>query len=167
MQEQRFLIATILLVGLIGTPAVYSVVKDPTAGKSRQAKIGTVVAPAGRQPANSEKSDSPSRTETRSKSVVLDYPCQNRGKTLEVDGTLLRLKGGSCISKKWQNLLVVNQANGFTGSVIFLKDSRFTTDFIDLQEGDNQIRIQGQDEKGRFVSQVLTVKRRTPAAIED
>ena len=162
MQEQRFLLITILLVGLIGAPAVYSVVKDPTQTKS--ARKSSASKASARQPANIEKASETGRNRIQSKSVVIDFPCKDQGKVHDVDGTLLRLRGGSCISDKWEKVAVVNQANGFTGSVIFLKDNKFTTDFIDLQEGENKLEIQGVDEKGQTVSRTLTVNRRMPAS---
>lgn len=165
MQEQRFLLITIILVALIGAPAVYSVVKDPTQMKNSQKQLSP--ASSQRQPASVERSENLVRNSIKSKSVVLDYPCNTDKPVLEVDGSLLRLKGGSCISEKWQNVSVMNQANGFTGSVIFLKDDQFTTDFIDLQEGDNQIQFQATDENGKAITRTLTVKSRLPASVEE
>ncbi|MGZ5280542.1 MAG: hypothetical protein ACXWC9_11390, partial [Pseudobdellovibrionaceae bacterium] len=107
------------------------------------------------------------RNAIHSRSVVMNYDCNQTG-NMEVDGTLLRLKGqdSTCLSDKWTNISITNHSNGFTASVIFLKKG-FTTDFIDLKEGDNNLEIQAKDDKGQAITKKITVKRRSIASVED
>jgi hypothetical protein len=168
MQEQRFLLMTVFLVALVGAPAVYSVVREPQelTAEAATENLNPDADSAQRSPASIE-SNSQGRSAIKSKSVVLDYTCKGKSKTFEVDGTLMRLKGKGCLNENWKDLTVVNQTNGFTASVIFLKSNDFTTDFIDLKEGDNHLSIQGTDETGKAVTQKFVVKRRFPASAEN
>jgi len=169
MQERRFLFITSFLIALIGAPAVYSVVREPDLiATSREGQSPTV--DAQRSPASIQEKASDfegtRRNAIKSKSVVLEYKCLDE--KLEVDGSLVRLKGSSCLDEKWQDISIVNHSNGFTASVIFLKNKSFTTDFIDLNEGENKLSIQAKDEKGQAVQKSLIVTRlpRAPASVE-
>lgn len=168
MQERRFLFITFILVLLIGAPAVHSIVEEPVfAVKRTETALGIKV--SSRAPANAPTALAIVRPEhpnaIKSKSVVLDYDCKNENPTEEVEGNLLRLQGTSCIDESWKNITITNHANGFTASVIFLRDKKFTTDFINLQEGDNNLTIQATDSTGKAINQKLTVKRRIPASV--
>jgi hypothetical protein len=167
MQEKRFLSMTAILIVLLGVPAVWSVVREPQTVTVKESSVG---AETRRQPASvvtAQPTAQFRRNAIHSKSVVLDYDCKHKP-NMEVDGTLLRLKGAnsSCLSDKWTEVSVTNHSNGFTASVIFLKNG-FTTDFIDLKEGDNDLEIHAKDDKGQAVSQKITVKRRSIASVED
>ncbi len=167
MHEQRFLLITSFLVALIGAPAVYSVVKEPQSLESlakKQTSTSQDRSPASVKPIVSESSQ---KNAIKSRSVVLDYSCAHEKSSKEVDGTLLRLRGKGCKNSQWKNVSVVNQTNGFTATVVVLKDNQFTTDYIDLQEGDNQIAIKGTDENGKSVNRTFVVKRRFPASTEN
>jgi hypothetical protein len=167
MQEQRFLLITACLVALVGAPAVYSILQEPREALVSQENEGSKSnVDSARAPA-SVKVEAPLRhNNIRSKSVILDYVCKDKGQVYEVDGTLVRFKGSSCLDQM-KDISVINQSNGFTGSIIFLKNKNFTTDFIDLKEGDNQLAIQGTDEKGQKIVKTFVVKRRFPASAED
>jgi hypothetical protein len=120
-----------------------------------------------RHPASAEELEAPKKNAIHSKSVVMNYDCK-KVSDVEVDGTLLRLKGQdtACMSETWTDISITNHTNGFTASVIFLKKG-FTTDFIDLNEGENQLEIQAKDDKGQKVSQRIKVKRRSIASVQD
>lgn len=159
---------------MIGAPAVLSVVREPEEAGSRSSHQHPVavtkdaaVKALDRQPASLEKLEVPRRNVIHSKSVVMNYDCKQLS-DVEVDGTLLRLKGqdSTCMNDKWTDISITNHTNGFTASVIFLKNG-FTTDFIDLNEGENKLEIQAKDDKGQVVSQKITVKRRSIASVEN
>ncbi len=160
MQERRFLTITFCLVTLLGGPAVYSVIQEPI----DLAKDETVS--SARQPASLSKANAGekiSQKGIRSKSVVLDFTCVNKKSIQSVAGGLLRLRGSSCFKPGWKDLTVTNKTNGFTAAVIFLNQKKFTTDFIDLNEGVNELKIQAKGEKGETLTQTLNV-RRLPAS---
>jgi hypothetical protein len=178
MHERKFLVITSFLIVLIGTPAVLSVVSEPEASRSKSGveqlpvhavtKVELSKGPE-RQPATAspDETETPKKNAIHSKSVVMDYDCK-KVSDVEVDGTLLRLKGQdtTCMNENWTDISITNHTNGFTASVIFLKKG-FTTDFIDLNEGDNQLEIQAKDDKGQKVSQKLKIKRRSIASVEE
>jgi hypothetical protein len=179
MHEKRFLLITSFLVVLIGAPAVLSVVREPVALKqvtdsgseshSPSTNAGESTANGQRRPASVpvRSLDVAPRNAIHSRSVVMNYDCTQKGGDMEVDGTLLRLKGQdfSCMNDKWTDVSITNHSNGFTASVIFLKKG-FTTDFIDLKEGENNLEIQAKDDKGQLVTKKFTVKRRAIASVE-
>ncbi len=167
MQEKRFLSITAILIVLLGVPAVWSVVREPQAVAVKESSVAPET---HRQPASvvtAQPTAQSRRNAIHSKSVVLNYDCK-QAPSLEVDGTLLRLKGqnSSCLNDKWTDVSVTNHSNGFTAAVIFLKNG-FTTDFIDLKEGDNDLEIHAKDDKGQAISQKITVKRRSIASIDE
>jgi hypothetical protein len=179
MHEKRFLLITSFLIVLIGAPAVLSVVREPTSSK-KTTETGmeslTVATQASDLPVGGQRNpaavpvrslDTAPRNAIHSRSVVMDFDCKQNG-DLEVDGTLLRLKGQdfSCLNDKWTDVSITNHSNGFTAAVIFLKKG-FTTDFIDLKEGENNLEIQAKDDKGQQVTKKFTVKRRSIASVEE
>lgn len=183
MHEKRFLLITSFMLILIGAPAVMSVVREPVLVLEESAGATGVGATASsavaggqargvasaRSPSPSQtlKSESTHRNAIQSRSVVMEYECKKL-RDAEVDGTLLRLKGQdeTCLNEKWTDISITNHSNGFTAAVIFLKKG-FTTDFIDLKEGDNNLEIQAKDDKGQTITKKFTVKRRSIASVED
>ena len=165
--ERRFLAITMLLLALIGAPAVYSVAREPKAkvAKDEMSPLTLKRTLASVTPA--KVIERARRNFIKSKSVVLDYSCKELGKPHEVDASLLRLRGDSCLEPTWKNISITNQSNGHTASVIFLKDKKFTTDFIDLKEGENKLTIQATDEQGQAIHQEFRIQRRAPAAVEE
>ncbi len=80
----------------------------------------------------------------------------------ETSVSKIRLTGSECLSGLKQ-VEIVNKTNGYTAEVISLKDQTFTTDYIDLSEGENAIELVGT--KGDLqIRKSLKVVRRTPAS---
>jgi hypothetical protein len=168
MREKKYLLLTLSIIFLVGTPALFSMIQEPSA------KRDIASSSSGRSPASVEKknpvsSEPTGRNQIKAKSVTMDYHCEkaeaeDSSYEEETDGNLLRLKSDACLSDKWKNVSIVNQTNGFTASVIFLKQG-FTTDFIELAEGDNKLAVQGIDQNGQVFEQVLNIKRRAPASL--
>lgn len=165
MREQRFLILTFVVVALVGGPAVYSVMREPALRLQTELKV-----PVNRKPAqvshaeiSNEVSEQTPRNAIKAKSVTLEMGCQRENQTQETDGTLLRLKS-DCWKESAQKISVINKTNGFTAAVIETKSKGFTTDFIDLKEGDNNLEISGTDGAGLPILKLVIVKRRLPAS---
>ncbi len=153
MRDQKFLGVTFCLIMLLGGPAVLSVMQEPLDAVSPVAAISRIPASISSQ----------SRNRITSKSVVLDVSCTHLQALTEVDGSLLRLRGSGCMKENSQEMKIINETNGFTAAIIPLKERKFTTDFIELKEGLNQLKISLKDDKGQTVIQTFSV-RRLPAS---
>lgn len=169
MQESRFLIITSFLVLLVGAPAIYSVVKEPQVLAERNH--------SGAENSKNENSRKPAsvvaqlisgsdevvvKTQGITESVTLNLGCDSKDQ--EVTGTHLRVTGSSCANEDVKELSVVNVSNGFTAAVIFTKGNAFTTDFIDLKDGENNFEILTTDGRGQKSKRSFVVKR-LPASL--
>ena len=161
MREQRFLFLTLCVVVLVGGPAFYSVIREPALRIPAELKVEE------RKPASEISSivnfEEPRRNVIKAKSVTMEMGCSGDNQTQETEGTLLRLKS-DCWKESAQNISVINKTNGFTAAVIETKSKGFTTDFIDLKEGDNTLEIAGSDDQGHAIRKTMIVKRRLPAS---
>jgi hypothetical protein len=161
MKEVRLLLVSFSILAVIGVPAAYSLVQDPTAN------VPAEVVAMGRQPASEiEMANSNVRNSAKAVSVTLDWNCNKKDSEQQVDGTHLRLRGHLCDLQKAESFSVVNESNGYTAAVILTNDKQFTTDFIELKDGDNQFQIAYFDQKGNKEIRHLTVKKRLPASLE-
>ena len=93
--------------------------------------------------------------------ITLDWNLSGNEFSREVEGTHLRIKG---LQKGLKTEQIVNQSNGFTAS-IFASGNEFTTDFIELKEGVNEIKVDVLDTHGRKVTKKLEITRRAPASL--
>ncbi len=157
--ESQFLLIMATLVILMSVPTVLSFLKAPEAealevqklDSRAPASIGTVV--------TSVKKTNPSS----SSMSLLNFDCKKKDFKEEVSANYVRLVGSPC--KDAEDLEIINTSNGFSASVIFTKGHNFTTDFIDLKEGENNLEITETDAKGIKVSHNFKVTRRTPTSI--
>ena len=95
--------------------------------------------------------------------VTLDWDLSAHEFAKEVDGTHLRLKG---FQKGMKTESIVNLSNGFTAS-IFASGAEFTTDFIELKEGANEIKVNVTDAHGRKMTKKIEITRRMPASLPE
>lgn len=95
--------------------------------------------------------------------VVLDWSTKDSDLTKEVDATHLRLKGKFKFGKATR---IINQTNGFTAA-IFSDEKKYSTDFIELQDGQNQILVEWKDQKGLVQKSQLNIYKRLPANFDD
>ena len=161
MQERRFLLMTVLLVFLVGAPTVYSIVRDPSllsahGSYSQQRQIASLPVVA------TTDSEFSKRNEVKAKSVTFSLECEGNLKSEEdhsIEGSLLRLKLEGCEKGLLTDVSITNVSNGFTASVIETKDQGFTTDFMDLKEGDNHVEIKGISESGEKILRKLKFTR--------
>jgi hypothetical protein len=100
-----------------------------------------------------------------SKSIALTLDCQ-KDFELVVDARFLRLKSSqvNCFKSPATHVSLENQANGFTGSVIFHQKG-FTTDYIELSEGANTIVFHGNRGNGSSFERKVSIIRRSVASI--
>ncbi len=113
-------------------------------GEAMQQNIDVISSPNSananaRSPAGVELVDDKSPAYQFSKSQTLVVKCDQLGKIEQLNGAHLRLLGNDCFNST--QITVKNITNGFTASVIPLRVNKYTTDFIDLNEGENVIEI--------------------------
>lgn len=82
--------------------------------------------------------------------ATLQLDCKNTDTSnpWQVKASLVRLSGYGCI-KKGANMDVVNHTNGRVATVFPLEEDGFTTDYMDLSVGENQVSITTQDADGQ------------------
>lgn len=77
-----------------------------------------------------------------------------------IEANTVRLTGSSC---KLESL--VNKTNGFTASLFVGSEKKWSTDFIYLSEGDNDLKIEYFDSKGQLKERSIKILGRSPASI--
>jgi len=151
--DSRFLTLTGTVVVTLGLPVLISLLQN--------AKQDVVVSPAvatGRTPA-SEQSVVPS---TKLGVEVIELGCGDKEVTQSVDSSRIRIRGKDC--KNQSDLSIENSTSGYLASIVEHRPGEFTTDYIDLAVGENQIHVQAKDERGNLLSKVLKLSRRAPAS---
>jgi hypothetical protein len=168
--EAQFLAIMGVLVFVFGAPAFMSIVKGPEAIQPTvlSTNLNTIqngpAASTIRLPASEGVELGDSKVQ---KITIFEYDC-NKPKTQnllnEVSAGYLRLSGKNCLQSS--ELEVVNETNGFSAAIIFTNDKKLTTDFIDLQEGENKLLISSKSASGARVTEILRINRRMPASFQ-
>lgn len=163
--EFQFLSIVAALVCLLGVPALSSVLSEPALEESMDMAAPRSPASVGDSVVE-VKSEADLRNPSMNvaKSVTVAWEC-NSNKSVDAEGTHLRLTGSLCNDFSAGSLQVKNQTNGYTASVIMIDPESFTTDFIELQAGENTFEISGLDKKGQTIVKQFTVKKRVPASL--
>ena len=155
--EYQFLAVAGILVLLLGAPTVGSLLREPQPSVVVQSMSSGNRLPSsiGGEPQASSIGVSDSV------STSLEVSC-NQQFEQKVTAGHVRLTGVSC--KGFQGLSITNQTNGFSAAVIFTKNKKFTTDFIDLKEGENLVELKSLAKDGTEKIQSLKIIRRVPAS---
>jgi hypothetical protein len=163
--EFRFLLIMLVLVALLGVPTFISLTQAPPL--EAQAIQLNQVNNETRTPASLSFDSNQIMTAPSQKSStsLLNLDCKRKNLKKEVDSSYVRLMGSPC--KNTDGLEIVNKSNGFSASVIFIRGRNFTTDFIDLSEGENNLEITETQDNGTKISRNFTVFRRTPATAKN
>lgn len=109
----------------------------------------------------SGEDEAPSKTGRLSRPVLIEWNATGKDFAQEVFGTHLRLKG---LLKGMKASSITNETNGFTAAV-FDAGTEYSTDFIELREGANTIKVELEDPKGQKITKKLEVTRRAPASV--
>ncbi len=160
-QEQKFLLITTLMVVMLGGPTLLSLFSPNAINSAEDQSVSLVT----RIPASAEPLLVANLPKDPVKNVTVQFNCAAVPKNLEVEGSQLRLRSDKCEQVQIPELTIVNKSNGFTASVFPIKELQFTTDFIDLKDGDNQLVITLKDPAGVSTSHFLNVHRRAPANV--
>lgn len=145
----------VMAVGILGLISTAMLLNDPPSSSEMEtvpaifemnsAKLSQV---AQRNIASAEGSDSPNPT-------LIELKCQEENQNIETSQMRLRLKGESCLSEKSTSTRVKNNSNGYIATVFHKPDFSFTTDYINLSEGKNEIDISMETPEGTSVKKVI------------
>lgn len=171
---------TVVLVAILGVAVAFTVLQPPD-----QEAVRPVVAGA-RLPASAVPDPIPDTAagdaETKEIAVDFDLDCGTATKTtVQASIRQVRLTGPFCergesasgsVSNSVSNSLsnsvtsvVKNAKNGFIGTVFYPDKRRYTTDYINLSEGENQISLAHTFADGKVENREITIVR-APAATD-
>ncbi|MEQ1664098.1 MAG: hypothetical protein ABL927_01830 [Bdellovibrionales bacterium] len=101
----------------------------------------------------------PSFQEDKSRTISLG--CIQNGKKIEINSSVrqVRIRGSICSKKSldWMSSNLVNRANGFEATFFKIQNDSFSTDYITLNEGVNQMLLQVEGSKGFKATQDITI----------
>ena len=131
---------------------------------------GSVPASVGRNPAAESSSRTGSSTATDSAPPTqsrwmasIELGCPSTGEPIrETQAKRIRLLGPNCSLglEGAKRTLLVNESNGHQATLFHLSQAQsFTTDYIDLVEGENRIRISQLVEEGQRLESHLVIRR--------
>ena len=158
--ERHFILTTAAIVFVLGLPVYFNIAQTP---KVQQKIDATKI--NDRTPASVVIKDQLLTSYHFSKSQSVESNCEDNQRIDQLKGSHLRLKGTSC-GLNQNEIRIINQTNGFTASVIQTKNFTYTTDFIDLKEGLNNIEIVHLSDNKVLKTQKISVQR-APASDEE
>lgn len=132
--DNKILIVLGVLVAGLAFPAYQTLAGVPVVED-----VVAVVMPLDRAPASVPK-------EPLLHTEQVDFGCSKQLGAIKAQGSFLQMKGLLCRGK---DLVIVNKSNGFTASVFELGDGRYQTDMIQLRQGENELHIRYQNQKGQ------------------
>ncbi|MEK6556584.1 MAG: hypothetical protein AABZ31_15145, partial [Bdellovibrionota bacterium] len=93
--------------------------------------------------------------------ATIDVDCldKNEQRTLKVTSLQLRIRAKLCGDFDISKTEITNTSNGYSATVFKTGDKVMSSDYIQLSDGLNQIKIQVQDRLGRVQSSELLVSR--------
>ena len=89
----------------------------------------------------------------------MDCLDKNEQRTLKVTSLQLRIRAKLCGDFDISKTEITNTSNGYSATVFKTGDKVMSSDYIQLSDGLNQIKIQVQDRLGRVQSSELLVSR--------
>lgn len=151
-QELKFLALTLILVSCMGVGSFISFVRSPESVLAKhQASKNRVPASVPGDMDLDKPASALNNLET------LEWSCGEVGKNLEVNSNRLRVKGRAC-GKGATGLAILNLTNGLVATV-FNGERGYTTEYMDLNPGRNELKATWKDKKGREQSAKFTVIR--------
>lgn len=155
LQEAKYLAATAAFAVALSLFSLKGILTVPD---------GLLVASTGeRGPASLVAGASPESAGAAGELETLTWDCRQKSEIPVVKSTHVRLKSKYCDRTTNPDVRIKNLANGYTASV-FAAAKGFSTDFIDLREGLNEISIEWKNAKGESVSHAFTIRREPAAA---
>jgi hypothetical protein len=147
VQELKFLALTFGLVLSLGMGAILNFLKLP----EQKASEALSRNPASLPSASASEAVAPALTKIES----LEWSCGDQEKNIAVSSNRIRVKGRAC-SK--ESISIVNETNGLTATV-FEGEKGYSSEYMELNLGENQIAINWTDKKGQPQVTRLNVNR--------
>lgn len=147
-QELKFLALTLALVLFVGFGSIFNMVQAPEvraqvhASSRVPASVSSVKALADEIPVSALKT-----IET------LDWSCGDQAKTVSVTAPRVRIVGKACAPA---SLSILNETNGLSATVIE-GEKGYSTDYVELNPGQNQFAVNWTDKKGRAQKTLITI----------
>ncbi len=159
MSEKKFTKAMVLAVGGLGLISTILLLNDPPAAS--ELEITPVIFETNStkisqfEQRNIASATSPADPATNN---LIELKCEEEGQVFETALIRLRLKGDKCLTEKSTSTRVKNTSNGYIATVFHRPDYSFTTDYINLSEGKNEIDVSFETADGT-VTKKVTVNR--------
>ncbi len=138
------------MVALIGIPAFNQFIQEPTEIQDLQTNGGT----SNRLPATVKKELWLAKAIKKGNSVFVS--CQKEWRPQNTHLAKVRIEISDCEREEFK---VENKTNQYTATVFPINQRIFTTDFIDLIEGDNEILISTKTKDQQWESKTLRLVR--------
>jgi hypothetical protein len=151
--EIQFIWVLIALVILFGIPMLSSFQADH---HEVAASVAIAEKEAPRAPASASVTPMISATE---KIATFKLNCKDKSPSQEVSSNYLRIFGSLC-GLDSESVQITNSSNGFQASIFMSENDNFSTDFIDLQEGENQLQVNFLDADGHKMLKTLHIYRK-------
>lgn len=154
--EKNFFLLTAVIVVMLGLPTLTSILSEPI----NKSEVTLVSDYSNRGPASAL----PSSEGEAANSVTMNMSCGSLPSSYDVVGAHLRIKSTGCKDLDISKLSIVNKSNGFTASIFPTKDNQFTTDYMDLTEGENAIEVTLRELSGIEKTHSIKIQKRAPAS---
>jgi len=153
--KTQFTRGLLVLVCILGITSILSLINEPlqtdveevttTDWQPQQARgVASMVQPTAPNPI----------------SEVFEVDCSGSIQNFETTSSRIRLKGANCQTGPGINTAQIkNSSNGFVATVFHQTPSSFTTDYINLSEGTNEIQLNFQNEKGNSERKISVVRK--------
>ena len=151
--EIQFIWVLIALVILFGIPMVSSFQAD-------HHEVAATVALAEKEAPRAPASSSAPPISTSEKIATLKLNCKDKSPSQEVSSNYLRIFGDLC-GPDSESVEITNSSNGFQASIFMSENESFSTDFIDLKEGENQLQVNFLDGAGHKSMKILHIYRKS------
>jgi len=151
LQEAKFLTGTVVFTLGLAFFSMTTILSEPASGPSARGP---------RTPASQQETQSPgiSGATAQGQLETLTWNCKEPKSVPQVKSSHLRLKSVFCDKREPSALTVTNTTNGYTAAV-FLSAKGFSTDFIDLKDGENKISVEWKSAKGKTERREVAVFR--------
>lgn len=156
VEQLKMLVWTFIAVVVMGIGVSFSLLTPPKSvtiarNKSRTEKVALVES-SDRSPASAQPQFSALAIDDNGQQA-LDFTlsCDMQFSRFAANVAQVRLTGESCLpqakqlrkpaSRQFASSDIRNEANGFSATVFYPREARFTTDYITLSHGENRISI--------------------------
>ncbi len=147
-QDSRWILLTALVTGLLGLQVTQDLLADDV-GPVKAISASLVAPIKGRSPASLSTQFHVAAPLVGHESLV-KWNCREKtfpGK-LNVDGTEFRFRADGCgKDMAAESVIITNETNGFTATVFATGDRGFETDLIQLNTGENHLRLKATSGK--------------------